>query len=69
MRHHEIALWSGIVALFTNFILIGIFELFNPDREVRFLGALLSGLITAGSVYAKVRLDDAKEEKAKKEVK
>jgi hypothetical protein len=59
-RHHEIALWSGVFAFFGSLIAVGIFDVFNPDQWVEYIGALLVAFITAGSVYSKQRLDDAK---------
>lgn len=65
MNGHEVALWSGIAAFFGSLLAIGIFDLLNPNQWLEYVGALLVAAITAGSVYAKHRLDDAKE-KAKK---
>ena len=67
-RDHEVALWSGVAAFFGSLIAIGIFDVFNPDQWVQYFGAILVAFITAGSVYSKQRLDDAKrDEKAKNE--
>jgi hypothetical protein len=60
MNGHEIALWSGVAAFFGSLLAIGIFDVFNADQLVEYLGALIVAFITAGSVYAKQRLDDAK---------
>jgi hypothetical protein len=60
MNGHEIALWTGIFAFFGSLLTIGIFDVFNPDQWVEYIGALIVAFITAGSVYAKQRLDDAK---------
>jgi hypothetical protein len=57
---HEIALWSGVAAFFGSLLAIGIFDVFNPDQAYEYLAALIIAGITAGSVYAKQRLDDAK---------
>jgi len=62
MRGHEIALWTGIFAFFSSLIAIGIFDVFNPDQWVEYVGALIVAFLTAGSVYAKQRLDDAKKD-------
>ena len=59
-RGHEIALWSGVASFFATLLAIGIFDVFNPDQWVEYVGAVLVAFITAGSVYAKQRLDDAK---------
>lgn len=66
MNGHEIALWSGVAAFFASLLAVGIFDIINPDKLVEYLGAFVVAGITAGSVYAKQRLDDAK--KAKEEV-
>lgn len=63
MRGHEIALWAGVFAFFSSLIAIGIFDVLNPSQWLEYFGALLVSFITAGSVYAKVRLDDAKKSK------
>ena len=60
MRGHEVALWSGVFAFFGSLIAVGIFDVFNPDQWIEYIGALIVAFITAGSVYAKERLSDAK---------
>lgn len=67
-RSHEIALWSGVFAFFGSLIAVGIFDVFNPDQWIEYIGALIVAFITAGSVYAKQRLDDAKKEDETKNV-
>lgn len=62
MRGHDIALWSGVSAFFASLLAIGIFDVFNLDQWVEYIGAIIVAFITAGSVYAKQRLDEAKEE-------
>jgi hypothetical protein len=57
---HDVALWAGVVAFFGTLLAIGIFDVFEPDQWVEYLGSFLVAAITAGSVYAKQRLDDAK---------
>lgn len=61
-RDHEVALWSGVASFFASLLAIGIFDVFNPDQWVQYLGAIIISFITAGSIYAKQRLDDAKKE-------
>ena len=58
--HHDVALWSGVAAFFGSLLALGIFDVFNADQAWEYLGAILVAAITAGSVYAKQRLDDAK---------
>jgi len=57
---HEVALWSGVAAFFGSLLAIGIFDVFEPGRAFEYLGAFIVAGITAGTVYAKSRLDDAK---------
>lgn len=57
---HEVALWAGVAAFFGSLLAIGIFDVFEPDQWAEYLGALIVAAITAGGVYAKQRLDDAK---------
>lgn len=65
---HQVALWSGAVAFFASLLAIGIFDVFEPDRWVEYIGAIIIGLITGGSIYAKERLNDAKKISAEKNV-
>jgi hypothetical protein len=62
MRNHQIALWAGISAFFGSLLAIGIFDVFNPDQWVQYVGALITAFITGGSIYAKIRYDEAKKE-------
>jgi hypothetical protein len=57
---HQIALWSGVFAFFGSLLAVGIFDVINPTQWVEYLGAVIVAFITAGSIYAKQRLDDAK---------
>jgi len=63
MNGHQIALWAGVAAFFGSLLAIGIFDFLNPDQWKEYFGALIVALITAGGVYAKQRLEDAKAEK------
>lgn len=67
MNGHEVALWAGVFAFFGSLLAVGIFDVFNPDQWVEYIGAIVVAIITAGSVYAKQRLDDAKKEKEKEQ--
>lgn len=62
MKGHEVALWSAVFAFFGSLIAIGIFDVFNPDQWVEYIGAIIVAGITGGSIYAKERLDDAKKQ-------
>jgi hypothetical protein len=68
MRGHEVALWSGVFSFFGSLIAVGIFDVFNPDKWIEYLGAIIVAFITAGSVYAKERLNDAKKNDSKENV-
>jgi hypothetical protein len=68
MRGHEVALWSGVFAFFGSLIAVGIFDVFNPSQAWEYLGALIIAFITAGSVYAKERLNDAQKGESEKNV-
>jgi hypothetical protein len=62
MRNHQIALWAGVSSFFGSLLAVGIFDVFNPDQVLEYIGALLIAFITSGSVYAKIRYDEAKRE-------
>jgi hypothetical protein len=57
---HEVALWAGVAAFFGSLLAIGAIDLLNLSGIVEFLTSLLVAAITAGAVYSKQRLDDAK---------
>lgn len=57
---HQVALWAGIAAFFSTILAIGAIDILDPSDRVQFVGGIVVGLITAGAVYAKQRLDDAK---------
>jgi hypothetical protein len=59
---HDVALWAGVAAFFGSLLAIGVFDVLDPDQWVEYLGALIVAAVTAGGVYAKQRLDDAKRE-------
>lgn len=60
MNGHEVALWSGVAAFFGSLLAVGIFDVIDADQIWEYLGAFVVAAITAGSVYAKQRLDEAK---------
>ena len=64
MRGNQVALWAGIASFFGSLLAIGIFDILNPDQWQEYLGALIVAFITAGAVYAKQRLVDAKKTQA-----
>lgn len=59
-RRHDVALWAGLSAFFGSVLAIGAIDIFDPSDAVQFLGSLVVAGITAGGVYSKQRLDDAK---------
>lgn len=60
---HDVALWAGVFSFLSTLLAIGIFDVFNPDQWIEYIGALLVAGITGASIYAKQRLDDAKSKK------
>jgi len=63
--NHQVALWAGVAAFFSTVLAIGAIDILEPGDRVQFLGGILVGLVTAGAVYSKQRLDDARKEKEK----
>ncbi len=61
MNGHEVALWAGIAGFFSSLLAIGVIDIFNPDDLLKFATSLIVAAITAGTVYSKQRLDDAKQ--------
>lgn len=61
MRDNHVALWAAASAFFGTVLAIGAINVFNPEDQIRFIGAVLVAFITAGGVYAKQKLDDAKQ--------
>jgi lysozyme family protein len=60
---HQVALWAGVAAFFGSLLTIGVVDILNPDQCVQYVGALVVAAITAGGVYSKERLQDAKRER------
>lgn len=58
---HEVALWAGLSAFFSNIIALKAIDLINGGgMTVQFIAAIVTSLVVAGAVYAKQRLDEAK---------
>jgi hypothetical protein len=57
---HDVALWAGVAAFFGSLATIGAIEAINPGQLIKLSGSLVVAAITAGGVYSKQRLDDAK---------
>jgi hypothetical protein len=60
-KGQEIALWSAVAAFFGSLLAIGIFDVLNPEQWVQYIGALIVAFITGGAVYARERLELAKQ--------
>jgi hypothetical protein len=58
--NHQVALWAGVAAFFGSLLAIGVFDILEPEKWAEYLGAIIVAAITAGAVYSKQRLDDAK---------
>ena len=63
MNGHEVALWSAAAAFFGYLLATGLFEVLDVDRIYDYLGGFIVAGITAGAVYSKERLNEAKETK------
>lgn len=66
--HHRVAVWAGLTTFFTNLAAINILALVGEEgnKGAQALAALITAMLVALSIYAKVRWDDAKEEKQRK---
>jgi hypothetical protein len=60
----SVALWAGVSAFFGSLLAIGIFDVFDISHWAQYLGAIIVAFITAGTVYSKQRLDDAKAQRS-----
>lgn len=60
MKSNRMALWAGVSSFFATLLALGAINIFNPDERVRFVGGVVVGLITGGTVYSRQRLDDVK---------
>ena len=63
MNGHQTAVWSGVASFFATILALGAIDIFNPSDRVRLLSSVVVGIVTAGAVYAKERLNDAKQER------
>ena len=63
MNGHQIAVWAAVSAVFGSLLANGAIDFFSRTGNAEFAGSVLIALITAGGVYAKQRLDDAKQAK------
>lgn len=58
---NQVALWAGVAAFFGSLLAVGVFDVLDPSKALEYAGSLAVAFITAGAVYAKQRLDDAKQ--------
>lgn len=58
--NHEVALWAGLTALFTNLSGLVIVDAVDSAMTWRVVGVLVTSLIIGATVYCKQRWDDAK---------
>lgn len=61
MRDNHLALWAAVSAFFGSILAIGAIDILTPGDRAQFIGAVFVAAITAGAVYAKQKLDDAKQ--------
>ncbi len=66
MNGHEVALWAGVASFFATLLAVGIFDVFEPDQWVEYLGAFVVAGVTSGAVYSQQRLNDAKQQRKEK---
>jgi hypothetical protein len=59
-ERHEVALWAGLTALFTNLSGLVIIDAVHTTMAIRAVGVLITSLIIGATVYSKQRWDDAK---------
>ena len=57
---HEVALWAGLTALFTNLSGLVVVDAIHSSMTVRAIGVLFTSVIIGATVYSKQRWDDAK---------
>ena len=65
---HTVALWAGVAAFFGSLLAIGAIDILKPDSLIKFASSLAVAAITAGSVYSKQRLDEAKAAAKEREI-
>ena len=57
---HQVALWAGLTALFTNLSAITLIDLVDSNNALRAAGVVVASIIVGATVYSKQRWDDAK---------
>jgi hypothetical protein len=58
---HEVAWWAAVAAFFGSLLTIGVVDILKPDDLIKMATSLIIAVITGGSVYAKQRLDEARQ--------
>ena len=58
--NNQVALWAGTAAFFGSLLAVGIFDLIDRHGWYDLIASMIVAGITAGAVYSKQRLDDAK---------
>ena len=61
LAKHQIAWWASVAAFFGSLLAIGAIDIANPNDVLKLTGSIIVAAITGGSVYAKQRLDEAKQ--------
>jgi hypothetical protein len=59
-RDHQIALWTGVTAFFTNVIGLELLDRISDHDVWQIAEGVIVSVFVAGAVYAKQRLADAK---------
>lgn len=58
---HQVAVWAAVSAFFGSLLTLGAINILDPSNDIRLAGSVVVAAFTAGGVYAKQRLDDAKQ--------
>lgn len=59
-ERHDVALWAGLTALFTNLSAITLIDIVDSNDALRAAGIVVASVIVGATVYSKQRWDDAK---------
>lgn len=62
---HELALWAGLTALFTNLAAIAAVDIIGSDNPAKIVSIVITSIIVGATVYSKQRMDDAKSKREK----
>src|SRR3954453_24228058 len=64
MNKNHLSLWAGLSAFFSTLLSIGAINIINPDDQIRFVGGVFVGIITGATIYARQKMDDARNARA-----